>query len=420
MLSTALYFNIFISVFLFVCLYLGSPYIENILVSIRKVNLVPPKYNYETYLKIISFGIPFGFLNVNFLAVLRMLREPKKYALVSVFQFISNFCLILLFIVVLNYGIIGFMWAYSLSNIMACLLSFSFVYKYHTLNFSPQMMRRFLSYSLPQFPSVFLSWGLSQIGLFFINYFCILSQLGYYNIALRIASLLTMLLMTYRLAYSPYAMSIMKDKNSRDIYSGIYSLCMIGFGVTGALIGIFAKPILVILTPPAYHAAYSIVGIIVFGYVFQGSNDILAIGIGISKRTKFISYAQLVAFCTGFLAYLFFVPRFFAWGAAIALSISYVVQNFAYYYFAQRVYPIPYKFKKNLSFVIIVFSLVFINTMLVKNEGFLISMLIATGSSFVVLVLTWFIGMNLEQRNLTKIYILTCFNNYFSLRCHNK
>ena len=99
-----------------------------------------------------------------------------------------------------------------------------------------------------------------------------------------------------------------------------------------------------VLTPESYHVAYSIVFILILAYLYQGANNILGIGISISKRTKYTSYAQAVAFVANITLNFLLVPHFNAWGAALAFAGGIVAQSLAYYYFAQRVYPIPYRF----------------------------------------------------------------------------
>ena len=86
-----------------------------------------------------------------------------------------------------------------------------------------------LLYALPQMPGIFVNWGQTQIGRLFLNYYSNLTDLGLYSIAFTLSSVLLLVSTAFRMAYDPYAMSIMKKNNAKEIYARIYTLYCVVF-----------------------------------------------------------------------------------------------------------------------------------------------------------------------------------------------
>ena len=221
-------------------------------------------------------------------------------------------------------------------------------------SFSIALLVPMLFYAIPQFPGVVVNWMQSQAGRLFINYYTTVEQQGLYSIAFSLGSIVFMFTTAFRLAYDPYSLSIMKRHDAKTTYAMFYSIySFLGFVVLGGVVG-FAKPALMVLTPPEYHAAHIMVFWIVGAAFLMGANNIMATGIWITRRTAFTSYAQICTFFTAIPASFILVPVFQAAGAAMAYMLGALVQSIAYYIFAQRLYRIPYRYWRIHAFLVLV------------------------------------------------------------------
>ena len=173
-----------------------------------------------------------------------------------------------------------------------------------------------------------------------------MEQQGLYSIALQISSAFVLFTTAFRMAWDPLALSIMREERAPEVYARMYTGYVVGMGVLSGCLALFAKPVLIVLTPAAYHTAFSLVFILNYAFLMQMANNILGIGIAVSARTKYISYAQTVAFTTNTVLNFALIAWWHAAGAAWALAAGVVAQSIAYYYFAQRLYPIPYQYKR--------------------------------------------------------------------------
>lgn len=368
-LSTALWFLVFNGLIYAALVWLAAPLLEALLLLHESGDHGGASYDFRGYFRILAIGVFFSVLDVYLRSLLRMNRRPWAFTAISTGVAILNVVLFIWFVYYLRWGIEGALWCGVVANIVACVAGFAANAGAFGLRFSWRVLGQFFSYCLPQLPSGILGWLIAQSSPFLLNYYSTLAQQGQFAIGMRVAAIVLLFTTAFRLAWDPFALSIMKRDDARDVYARTYSLFCAGLGLLGALLAVFAKPILMIITPPAYHAAYALVFVLVASLLVQEGNNILGIGIAISKRTKFISYAQLIAFAIFVATALLLVPALGAWGAAIALLGGMYAQAVAYYLFARWLYPIPYRFRAASGFLLALFTLAAVETWIVRDLG---------------------------------------------------
>ncbi len=352
-LGTGILVVLFFSVFVAGILYLFAPEIAALLES-RPVE-AEKTYHLEIYLKIASLGLFFSLLGSLLQTILRLMREPFKFFAVEMVRVGVHFIAVIILVIVLKKGIEGVFWAGVWAPLVSLCLGFFFVRTRVSWVVSMPILWLILAYCIPQFPSVLINWGQSQLGRLFLNYHVPLNELGLYSIAFTIASIFMLFVTAFRMAFSPYALSIMKSFDAPRLYARFYLLYGIGFGCLLGIVNAFAKPILMLMAPPSYHGAYNLVVFFLVGHFFMGINNILGIGISITRRTIFISYAQFFAFAVFMVSNIFLVPPFGPIGAAIAFMNGAFVQSLACYYFAQKLWPVNYSFGRVNLLVLVLF-----------------------------------------------------------------
>ena len=174
-------------------------------------------------------------------------------------------------------------------------------------------------------------------------------------------------------------------------------------------IALFAKPVLTILVPVSYHTAYSIIFILIVVFLYQGGNNVIGIGIVLSKKTQYTSYAQVITFIVNIILNLLLIPQFSIWGAALALGGGVIVQGLAYYYFSQRIHPIPFNFWRMQMYSIVLFVLLLIETLIIQNMAIWMSIFIAALFILPLGLLSWLVGFPIEERH----YVLAIFRKLY-------
>ena len=153
-----------------------------------------------------------------------------------------------------------------------------------------------------------------------------------------------------------------------------------------------------ILTPPEYHTAHVMVFWLAGAAFLMGANHLLATGIWITRRTIFTSYAQFISFGVVIVSSFILVPRFQGTGAAAAFLIGTVSQSLAYYFFAQRLYHVRYRYFMVHFMVLCLILIGWINSRLVDEANLLDSLLIGLFTFCLSLVCVFILAFSGGQR----------------------
>lgn len=324
-------------------LYIFSSEIASLLENRADANT---EYDLSAYLRIASIGLFFSLISSLFQSILRLAREPFKFLLVEAVRISAHFAAVILFVIIMNKGIEGVFWAGVFAPFVALGFGLFFIKKRIDWVVSLPILGLVLAYCIPQIPGVLVNWAQSQLGRVFLNFYVPLTDLGLYSIAFTVSSIFLLFITAFRMAFDPYALSIMKNEDAPRFYARFHLLYGVAFGCLFAVVNAFARPLLMLLTPPSYHDAYDLVIFFLIGHFYMGINNILGIGISISRKTIFISYAQFFSFIVFIASNFLLVPYYGSKGAAVAFMCGTITQTFAYYVFAQKLWPAPYRFWK--------------------------------------------------------------------------
>ena len=384
--STSIFFHVIVAIFFSVVIWMSASYFSDLL-NMRQV--IEDEVDYTRYIQILAFGLFFSIMDTQFKSLLRMLRKPKLFAILTAVQVAVNFIAVILLVVVYDFRIEGAFYAAIIASITAVLVGFFMVKDEYVKAFSFVYLGLFFSYALPQFPSVFFNWGLSQSNRFFLNYYADLNHMGIYSIGFKIATIFLLFATAFRMAWDPFALSIMKQKDAKETYRKFYNYFIILFIWFASNIAFFGKSILILLTPEEYHSAYIIIGILSFAFFSQAANNILGIGISISKRTKYISYIQFWVFVAVVLLSVWLIPDFGSLGAALVFLAGSQVQSILYYLIAERLYRVDYDYKKMYLFSMGIFVISYAGMLYIEEiDTFASSAMMAAAFSVVVLILS--------------------------------
>ena len=136
----------------------------------------------------------------------------------------------------------------------------------------------------------------------------------------------------------------------------------------------------------------------------MGLNNIVGKGISISRKTKYTSYAQFFSFTVLMSMNFLLVPTYGATGAAMAFLGGMVTQNLAYYYFAQKLWPVPYRLGKLNGLIAVVFLIGLAHSAFIDNLSTAHTIAAAFFTTGIVAIVCWKLGLSSDDReNIKKI-----------------
>jgi len=227
-----------------------------------------------------------------------------------------------LFIVVLRLGVTGMILTPILIGVSTCLLGIVLT---RSLVGRPShdTVALLLRSGAILLPTVIASWMLQVVDRFFLVRYVSITELGYYSMANKIASLLGVAMAPVYGAWSPMALAMQRESGAQQQLTAM-ARYLVAAALAGSLaLGLFSTEILIVLTRPAYLPAAPYVGLLTYIHVFSAINTTLFISGMIDKRLKAISGAVVGGAIFNLALNFALIPRYGIWGASIATAIGY-------------------------------------------------------------------------------------------------
>ncbi len=257
------------------------------------------------------------------------------------------------------------------------------------------LLRRMLRFGFPTMPAELSLYSLSFIDRIVIARLAGLAEAGLYALAVKFSQAVNVLVRGFQLAWPPLAYSVVDDDEARRAYALVVTwftaLCT--FVVVG--MWLFSRWIVRIFTTPEFFGSYEAIGLVSTGVTLYALYLVLVVILGRTGRTEFNFPATLVATAANIGLNLLLVPPLGIKGAGLALVASYIIVLVLMYGFTQRLFAVPYEWRRLAMVVGSAVVLVAGGELLLPTEGFA-GLAGRTAVWFAFPLLLWFGGF-LEQ-----------------------
>ena len=316
-------------------------------------------------------------------AKLRLENKAKTFAGAKLINILLNVTFNLLLLIwipgwiqngMLPEGILGYQstWGVEyilLANLLANGLIIPFVWwkaGFFSFRLEKEVLQPMWTYSLP-----LLFMGLAGVTnelisrLLFeyvlpINFYPGLSSreaAGIFGANFKLAILMNLVIQAFKYAAEPFFFRESQEKDSPKMYAQVMhafilfcSLLMILISVNLHWIGpLFLKG-------EAYKIGFSIVPILLLGYLLLGIYFNLSIWFKLTDKTNYSFWITFLGALVSVAGIVFLVPVWGFMGAALSTVACYLVMVAVCYFFGQKYYPIPYQTSRGLGYLILAFA----------------------------------------------------------------
>lgn len=278
--------------------------------------------------------------------IIRNRKEPLLYGKFQIFQTMINLGLSLVLVMVFRQGWQGRVWGIVISHLISALLIYHYLKStgYVSYFFSKKVIRDILSTVLPLIPDSFQSVMISQVGLFFIQFYFAKEVLGVYAVGYQIAYAMRLLLSTLALSWFPYLYEqLAKLKSINRIYITRLLLAMNAVLFVGAaFIMVFSGTILRVMADVKYDSAKDFIPWFTVGFFFQGLYLFLMPFLIQFEQQRYISMVSFLNMIIMIILNGFFVHFFGSLGVAYAFAVIHVFMFLAFAWKTQQVFPLPW------------------------------------------------------------------------------
>ena len=215
------------------------------------------------------------------------------------------------------------------------------------LEFDWSLFRAMNHFGMPLVPAQIAIWALNFADRFFIGHFKGQSEVGHYSIGARIASTVVLALAAFRMAWPAFAYSIDDENEARRTYGYVLTYVVFATCWMTATLGLLAPWLVRLLASRSeFYSGARVVSLLCFQAVAWGAFNVVVIGIGRARRTQFNWVVTGIAALVSVALNLELVPRYGMIGSAIADTIAFALMFLLMAFHAQRVYPVPYQWRR--------------------------------------------------------------------------
>jgi O-antigen/teichoic acid export membrane protein len=217
--------------------------------------------------------------------------------------------------------------------------------------FDRDLLRKMNHFGLPLVPSALALWAINFVDRFFVAVFKGQGEVGVYSLAVRASSVIVFLMVAFQLAWPAFAYSIDDDAVAKRTYAFVLTYLLLVCCWASVVLGLLSPWIVRVLAPEkhAFWRASEAVGILSFAGAAYAGYTVLAIGIGRARRTQFNWIVTGAAAALNVALNFALIPPYGMIGAAISTLAAYVAMFIGMSLNAQRVWPVPYQWRRVLT-----------------------------------------------------------------------
>ena len=279
----------------------------------------------------------------------RVEERSVAFVLASLTNILLTVGATILLVVVLDKGPLGVIVGNFTGTLLVYLALLGYRREQLGLQLSRPLLRQMNHFGLPLVPSALLLWVTNFSDRFFLVKLADTSEVGLYSVGVRIASAMVLLLTAFRMAWPAFAYSIKSDDEAKQTYAWVLTYLVVLSTWIATALTLLSPWLVAWLTTPKFQTASQVVGPLTFAAVAFGGYIVLAIGIGRARRTQFNWVVTGIAAVVNVTLNLTLIPPYGMMGAAIATLAAYTVMFVGMAWWAQRIFPVPYQWRRVLT-----------------------------------------------------------------------
>jgi O-antigen/teichoic acid export membrane protein len=308
-------------------------------------NQIVKRADAAAYFRLAALTLPLGVLGAVVTSWLRLRRKPWVTVTFMLVTNILTMLLTIFFVIYLRWGLSGIYWGQIVSLACGSIISLYLLRDWvNPRHFRWDRLREMLRFAFPLIPAALAFWIVNFSDRYFVQIYTSTQEVGLYQVGSSLAAFVALVTSAFQQAWGPFAMSIHKQEDARQVYASVFLAYLWLTSLICTALTLFAPQAIRLLATQRYMGATTVVSFLSFSYAMIGLSYIAAIGPAIARTSAPTGIAVTIAAALNILFNFLLVPRMGKTGSAMATLLSQSVGPIILFYFAQRLYPIPYRF----------------------------------------------------------------------------
>jgi O-antigen/teichoic acid export membrane protein len=185
-------------------------------------------------------------------------------------------------------------------------------------------------------------------------------EVGIYNACYKLSILISLSVQAFRMGAEPFFFKQAEEGNPQKTYARVMKFFVIVVALMFLLVSMYI-PVWQIIIGPKYRSGLGIVPVLLMANICLGIYYNLTIWYKLSNKTGAGATITLIGAGITVLVNYIFIPHFGFYASAWATFLCYASMMIISFVWGQKVYYVPYAWKKLLAYIFIVLALYFIH-----------------------------------------------------------
>jgi O-antigen/teichoic acid export membrane protein len=179
-------------------------------------------------------------------------------------------------------------------------------------------------------------------------------QVGIYSACYRLSLLVTVFVQAFRMGAEPFFFRQSVEESAQRTYARVMKFFVILVSGIFLFVMVYLDVLKFFVQDPSMYVGLRVVPILLFANIFLGIYYNLSIWYKISTSTRPGAYITLIGAGITLVVNYVFIPSFGFMASAWATFLCYLSMMVISFVWGQKVYPVPYAWKKLLAYMVIV------------------------------------------------------------------
>lgn len=280
---------------------------------------------YADLIRLALLGSVFSTIADPWLAYLRMEEKARRYVAITLISSLLSIGLSIWFVLVQGIGVKGVVLAGTLAQGIMLGVNWLMIGRLLPFHIDPGLFGPLVRIGFPSIFGLFAFLLIDYADRQMIERLVSLDALGVYSVGYSFGMVMSIAMGAFATAWPPFFMSYLnKPEEARIVFSRVLTYYLMGFGPLIVLFFFAAKPIVLLMTAPAFHEAHLVVGLVAAGIMLKGCYLIVLPGIYFANKLHLQSAIEWAAALTNVGLNLMLIPLYGIVGAALATFVSYL------------------------------------------------------------------------------------------------
>jgi O-antigen/teichoic acid export membrane protein len=281
-------------------------------------------------------------------AVFRVEQRAFGFLAASLANVAITVCATVVLVVALDQGALGVIAGNFTGTLAVYVALVAYRHEQLGLELDRPLLRAMQRFGWPLVPSALALIAINFSDRVFIAHLSGLAEVGKYELGVRIASAMVLLLSAFRLAWPGFAYSIDDEGEAKSTYAFVltYLVALASWVALG--LGLLAPWLVQLLAPTneAFWPGERVVAPLAFAAALFAGYIVVSIGIGRARRTGFNWVIAGTGAAVNLALNAVLVREYGMDGAAASALVAFAVLFVFMAVHAQRVYPVPYQWRR--------------------------------------------------------------------------